>query len=45
MRAVFAGLPFGTEPAEVERTQLLLLIVFERAVGAQRAESAVVVWT
>jgi hypothetical protein len=45
MRAVTAALSFWTEATKIERAQLLLLVVFECAVGTQRAESAIVVWT
>jgi len=43
MRTVLAALALGTEAAEVERTQLLFLVVFERAVRAELAEASVVV--
>lgn len=40
---MLAGLAFWTETTEVKWTQFLLLVVFERAVRAQRAEASVVV--
>lgn len=43
--AVFTLWPSWTETAQVERTYLLLLVVLERAMWAQWAEAAVVMWT
>jgi hypothetical protein len=44
MCTILAILAFRAEAAEVKRTYLLLLVVFERAVWAKWAESTVVVW-
>lgn len=45
MRSVLAALAFRAETAEVERAQLLLLVVLQRTMWAERAEASVVVWT
>lgn len=40
--SILARLPFWTEPSQVEWTQLIFLIMFQRAVWAKRAKSAIV---
>jgi hypothetical protein len=44
MRAVLATLALWAKAAKIKRTQLLSFIVFEIAVRAKGAESAVIVW-
>jgi hypothetical protein len=45
MRTLFAMWPLWTEATQVERTDLLLLVVFECAVRTKWTEATIVVWT